>query len=263
MAIILALNMKVSYVVIAYNTEKYIGECIKSILAQKHHKEVIIINDGSTDDTLNVIKSFGDQIILVNHLENKGCCASRMEGMSLCSGDYMTFIDSDDYYLKDLPVPKLFGPDIIDYGIYGAFDSISKQKDICSNVDERLFDEEIWRNYRDRKINELLVNKLISKRLYKKVVDNLYIDDLNNYCDNFCIMSCFAYYAKSYICVHDTYYFYRQATGMNTYLDKLEMFKAFCGQKKAVDRLVKLGMPFDSLMREVVSRAYEFEKWME
>ena len=49
--------MTISYVIIAYNSEKYIKKCIESILEQKHHEQIIVINDGSTDNTDKIVKS--------------------------------------------------------------------------------------------------------------------------------------------------------------------------------------------------------------
>lgn len=255
--------MKISYVIPAYNTEKYIGQCIESVLKQKHHEQIIIINDGSTDGTLDVIKSFTDKsITVINHTENKGCCYSRMEGLRLCTGNYMTFIDSDDYYLKQLPKPGLFGEDIIDYGLFGAFNSTDNPKKVCS-VCQKLYDEEIWQMYRSKQINQILINKLFSKKIYTLVRDNLMIDDMENYCDNICLMSAFAYYARSYRCVDDVFYFYRQGTGMTTYLSKLEKMRQYCEQKKAIPRMKALGMPTDSIVKEMMQRAYSQYKWME
>ena len=101
---------KISIIVSAYNTEKYIGKCIESILNQTYSNiELIIVNDASTDNTLNIIKKYqkkDSRINLINNIENKGLSYSRNIALKQSSGDYVGYIDSDDYiesnYYKSL-----------------------------------------------------------------------------------------------------------------------------------------------------------------
>lgn len=83
----------------AYNAEKTITKAIKSVLNQTHFNlELIIVNDCSTDSTLDKIKEFNDsRIIIVNNQNNLGAGMARRIGLSKITGDYVTFIDSDDY----------------------------------------------------------------------------------------------------------------------------------------------------------------------
>ena len=82
------------------NCEKWIGRAVQSALDQKA-ADVIVVDDGSTDGSLGVIRSFGDRV----HWEtgpNKGAPAARNRGLSLVSADYVMFLDSDDYVEGDL-----------------------------------------------------------------------------------------------------------------------------------------------------------------
>lgn len=97
----------ISVIVPAYNVEMYIESCLNSILNQKFSDfEVIIVDDGSTDNTFNVCQKFKDERIKIFHTENHGLSEARNYGIEKSSGDYLTFIDSDDYisefYLSDL-----------------------------------------------------------------------------------------------------------------------------------------------------------------
>ena len=89
--------MKVSVIMPAFNAEKYIGEAIKSVLDQSHRDiELLIINDGSTDDTASKIDQFDDERIQVFHQENSGVSAARNLGLDTMSGEFFCFLDADD-----------------------------------------------------------------------------------------------------------------------------------------------------------------------
>ncbi len=92
---------KVSVIISVYNCEEYIEDCLQSLEYQTMKKsqfEVIIINDGSTDSTLKIIKRFlknNEEWILIDR-ENKGLSYSRNEGLDIATGSYITFLDGDD-----------------------------------------------------------------------------------------------------------------------------------------------------------------------
>lgn len=93
---------KISFVVIAYNEEKTIANCLKSILNQTELKDfdyrIIVVNDGSKDETCSVIKSFAEnnpRIHLIDFKENKGRGFARYEGVKEAKGDYIVFVDAD------------------------------------------------------------------------------------------------------------------------------------------------------------------------
>lgn len=90
----------ISIVVPAYNVEKYIGKCLDSVLAQTHHNlEIILIDDGSTDGTGEICDAYGkkDSRIVVVHQENQGALAARNAGIEKARGEYIGFVDGDDW----------------------------------------------------------------------------------------------------------------------------------------------------------------------
>lgn len=96
---------KYSFIVPVYNTEKYLKKCLDSILNQTFKDfEVIVINDGSTDNSLNIIKEYSlkDKRIRYYDRTNVGLSETRNFGVSICNGKYITFVDSDDYIEKEL-----------------------------------------------------------------------------------------------------------------------------------------------------------------
>lgn len=94
---------KISVIVPIYNTEKYLPRCIDSILAQTYTGfELILINDGSTDNSGAICDEYAakDKRIIVVHKENGGVSSARNQGIKIAKGEWIMFVDSDDYILK-------------------------------------------------------------------------------------------------------------------------------------------------------------------
>ena len=94
-------NIKISVIVPIYNTEKFLRKCIESILNQTLKEiEIILINDGSTDNShlicLEYTEKYPEKIRYVNN-KNIGCSTTRNLGIELAQGEYIAFVDSDDY----------------------------------------------------------------------------------------------------------------------------------------------------------------------
>lgn len=117
--------MKLSVVVAMYNVDKYINQCINSLLDQNLPAEVyeiILVDDGSTDKTYSIAKQYSDKnsnISLVSQ-KNMGVSTARNSGLNIASGEYIYFVDSDDYILQDslgelLKVCHQFELDIIEF----------------------------------------------------------------------------------------------------------------------------------------------------
>jgi len=96
------MNPKFSIIVPTYNRAHLIKKAIQSVLAQTVTDwELIIIDDGSTDNTKEVAFGFGDKRILYGHQENKGRSVARNAGLHHARGEWICFLDSDDWYLED------------------------------------------------------------------------------------------------------------------------------------------------------------------
>ena len=96
---------KISVIVPIYNTEKYLEKCINSILNQEHKDiQLILVNDGSTDGSGKIAKEFAqkDNRVLYIEKENGGLSDARNCGLEHVEGDYILFVDSDDYIAKNL-----------------------------------------------------------------------------------------------------------------------------------------------------------------
>ena len=97
--------MLISVVIPCFNCEKTIKRCLDSISSNKDDLEIILVNDCSTDDTLNVIKDYISDsklnIKLINNEHNLGAGATRNIGIKSCTGEYIVFLDSDDCFVND------------------------------------------------------------------------------------------------------------------------------------------------------------------
>lgn len=92
---------QISVVIPAYNCDRYLRVAIDSVLAQAHcHFEVIVIDDGSTDRTAEVLQQYGNQIRAVAQ-PNQGVAVARNHGIALAQGKWVAFLDADDYFLPD------------------------------------------------------------------------------------------------------------------------------------------------------------------
>lgn len=93
-------SMKISVIIPVYNGEKYIKQAIDSILAQTYKPlEVVIIDDGSEDDTRQAVSDYGNDIVYF-YQENRGIAAARNRGISESRGEYICFLDSDDIWVR-------------------------------------------------------------------------------------------------------------------------------------------------------------------
>lgn len=125
-----------SIVVPAYNAESTLRRCIESLLAQNQKLiEIIISNDGSTDNTQNIINEYVDAYSCITSVygENGGLSCARNRGINLSIGQYITFVDSDDFvepgfYDKVIEVLQVYSPDMVEYQYF------VKVNDACNNA---------------------------------------------------------------------------------------------------------------------------------
>ena len=95
---------KISVIVPVYNVCQYLDKCISSICSQTHSNiEVILINDGSTDESQSIMAKYqSDRRVVCIHQDNAGVSPARNRGIETATGDYIGFVDSDDYIEKKM-----------------------------------------------------------------------------------------------------------------------------------------------------------------
>ncbi|GAA4282081.1 glycosyltransferase [Gaetbulibacter aestuarii] len=97
--------MKLSIILPVYNAEKYLSNCLDSLLNQTFKDfEIILINDGSEDNSRNICKLYADKDQRIVHInqENQGVAMTRNLGLKMSKGDYIGFVDADDFLDKDM-----------------------------------------------------------------------------------------------------------------------------------------------------------------
>lgn len=109
-------NPKISVIIPVYNVEKYISDSIKSVLNQTYNNlEIILVDDGSTDGSSAICDKIADtdSRVKVIHKQNGGVSSARNAGIDACTGEYVTFMDPDDYI--DLDMYEIMLNQIIDH----------------------------------------------------------------------------------------------------------------------------------------------------
>src|SRR6266550_7359975 len=96
------LRVKASVVIPTYNRGRVVGEAIESALGQRHRElEILVVDDGSTDDTAERVAGFRDRRLRYIRREHAGVSSARNAGIAVASGDLVSFLDSDDLWKPD------------------------------------------------------------------------------------------------------------------------------------------------------------------
>lgn len=130
------MNPVVCVIIPCYNAESWVGEAIQSALDQTYSPiEVIIIDDGSTDQSLEVIKSFGNEVRWETG-RNRGAGAARNEGLRLATGEFVKFLDADDVLLGDAveaqvsQTREISDERTVVYGDVGSMDELGNSRSL-------------------------------------------------------------------------------------------------------------------------------------
>lgn len=178
---------KISIIVPAYNVAPYIERCLDSIINQTYKNlEIIVIDDGSTDETLSIMNEYAkkDSRIKVIHQNNVGLVQTRENGIGIASGDFVTFVDSDDYielnmYEKLINNMIEYNADISHCGVNFCF---ADSKNVPHYGTQRIIVQDNFTGLKDL-LEGIIIEPALWNKLYKR--DLLYnscldISILNN-----------------------------------------------------------------------------------
>lgn len=162
--------MKISVIIPIYQVEKYVEKCLVSVLNQTYKNlEIILINDGTKDDSIKKIeKYFNDKRIILISTKNLGVSNARNLGLEKATGEYIHFLDSDDWLVKEtyeILIKQITNEDIITFN-YTTYDNLTN-KILKEKYIEQEKEEKLKNNKRGSYYFRLTENPIWNK-LYKK-----------------------------------------------------------------------------------------------
>ena len=216
-------NIAVSIIIPVYNQEKFLDGCLHSLADQSLQDiEVIVVDDGSTDKSLEIAKSYQKQydFFKVFSIEKSGQAAARNEGIKIADGNYVGFVDSDDF-VDSVMFEELYkmaiehDSELVKCGAV-LFDSDSKQI-LGSRTDFEAFTEisspaTLLERYLKGKLDRVVWNGIYHRRLFKKIR----FPEVAAYADQYFTPGMLAETNK-YIYLPKNFYFYRQHSGALSY----------------------------------------------
>lgn len=175
-------NSKISVIIPVYNVEKYLKQCLDSVISQSYSNlEIILINDGSNDSSLSICREYEiiDERVVVINKKNGGLSDARNVGLDIATGNYIFFLDSDDFLdkkLLELLINQfsLFDIDIAMCSFTSFTDGTSDAKlpinKKCKSHIYRNKDESLKALYsKKNNINNVVWNKLYKKNLFDTI----------------------------------------------------------------------------------------------
>ena len=224
-------NKSVSVIVPIYNVEQYLDRCIKSIVEQDYKQlEIILIDDGSKDSSGNLADRWTqkDSRIRVIHQSNSGLSAARNHGISIAKGEFILFVDSDDWIHKHMIsalMSKIYEADLVCCGMFTASEkqilpmNWFKQEKVLSTP-----------NALDYLIDNTILTSHITKFLYpKKVFENIKFPEGKLFEDIRTLHKIFLAVNTIYILPEAYYYYYIRTNSITNTVSlksKVEWFNA-------------------------------------
>lgn len=207
-------KVKLSIIVPVFNTEKYLSECLNSLINQTLKSiEIICVDDGSTDNSLSILEKFHskDGRVKIIHQENFGVSVARNNGIAMAQGEYIGFVDSDDwvdadFFEKLYNASQKFGAEVVagDFLWYKG----NSQKPKMKYKEEKFYTET------SEKVKNALIPKLnyIWNKIYKReslLKLNIPFEKDRYYEDMIWLVQVI-YYMQGFATVPNTFYHYRR-----------------------------------------------------
>ena len=233
-------KIKISVMVPIYNTSQYLEKCLKSIMSQSLKEiEIICVNDGSTDNSLEILEKFAkeDERIIILNKKNGGLTSARNAALKIAKGKYYLNIDSDDWieqeYLKDIyDRAKKDDLDILLTNL--IFDYSNKTRILNDlNLDDNIVitGKEYMNIFFKNNKNGFTVNKLIKKDLYLK--NNLFYNEKIFLLEDMELIGRIGYFARRVGKLNKAYYHYiqketngSQRVKIKNLTDRIEAYKS-------------------------------------
>lgn len=243
-------EIKISIIIPIYNAEKYLKRCLESIITQSLKEiEIICVNDGSTDNSLEILEKFqenNDRIIIINK-KNSGASSARNTALKIVKGKYCLNIDSDDWieqgYLEDLyNKAEKDNLDITITNIIFDFKDSNKKNYIINDLkieDSKVISgKEYVKKFFIENSYGYTWNKLIKRELYTK--NNLWYDEEIFLLEDLEILMQLSYYAERIGKLNKAYYHYIQGENNGSQKFRVERLKdIIIGMNKLINFYTK------------------------
>lgn len=219
---------KISVILPIFNVEKYLKQCLDSIINQTYRNlEIICVNDGSTDDSNTILKKYADkdERIIVIDKPNGGLVSARKAGISVASGEYSIHIDSDDWIEADMIetmacVAYEYNVDMVSVGLYREYSNMSIIEH--DGIDEGMYSgdklTEVIRNdmmytgvFFEAGIKTNVWNKLIKTSILRSI--QMSVDDYIRVCEDAAVSYPVVMNINSMYILHKPFYHYRLRNG--------------------------------------------------
>jgi glycosyltransferase involved in cell wall biosynthesis len=212
-------NIKISVIIPVYNVDQYLRQCLSTVVSQVMPDiEIICVDDSSTDQSLDILNEYSERnpaFTILKHNKNRGLSAARNTGIEASNGEYVLFLDSDDFLAHKVVLSDMYQvacTDNADEVIGGVLHWHEHTGESYLDWDEAYLESEVRSgnliNISDLRCNVIAVNKLIRRSI---LMDNeiRFIEGLRKYEDN--PFSCKVHIlAKSISIMPQTMYFYRK-----------------------------------------------------
>lgn len=254
-----------SVIVPVYNVEKYLRQCLDSIVNQIYKDlEIVIVNDGSNDGSLSIIKEYAalDNRIKVIDKENGGLVSAYTTGYEYATGEYITFVDSDDWCELNMFTDLMdkfnkYDIDLVISTYKRGYDENTLEKSNCDfGLKEGIHDNKDNFYY---KVNQHAISAARWGKIYKKtkldsVISN--IDISVNFAEDIMVALPYAMAIKNYYYIDKAYYYYRIVDGS---ISKRFNEKAIFDVTKIYNTLMKFDYKYndkllDGFMLEIYLR---------
>ena len=202
---------KFSIIIPVYNIEKYIDETINSILSQKYTDfELIVIDDGSKDNSGKICDKYKkDAKVKIVHQQNAGVSAARNKGLELATGDYILFVDGDDYLEKNALSTiseNLNDNDMVIYSFREKYIKKSYQKKVTENI-KKENNYEVIKKVLSNQYGGYIFNKVFKKSIIDK--RKIRFDRNIHMCEDMVFVLEYLQFSKDIIFIPDMLYNYR------------------------------------------------------
>jgi len=245
----------VSIIIPVYNLEQYIDKAVMSALNQKYQSiEIILVDDGSTDSTPEICDKyeFDYDNVTAEHIKHGGVCVARNRGLEVSKGEYIYFLDGDDYIRDDLIedniniMKKGYDSVAFNYLEVNAKGRVLYKSQFPEAEYRFVLEKEKYNHFFkvffQNKVGWMACNRLLSAHIIKK--NHLYfIQNERNYGEDLLFMLEYTLHSKNIYCNKKPYYYYLQRSnstmgkrGKECYLDtalsNILCFQRYCGEKQ-------------------------------